>query len=257
MTKEEMLMVKAGDVLATKYGRLILVERVEVAAGSVCVYFYFDYDEEIGLQMNEWLTGFYGPKFDDDAFYRHATDEEKTFLLNKIREYGYELREEYGKLTPRMTEQEYNKRHPKAEQPSPHEGLDEAAEGYVQTLCDRADENLRIDTTLQSAFKAGAEWMAGQFEKNRLAACDAQTKEEYDRETELVDKIVIEEHRMPTFIDAINYGINWQKQQMMKEAVEGKVIAGKDGSQHIQTIVGDWKDILPENVKILILKNNE
>ena len=40
--------------------------------------------------------------------------------------------------------------------------IDEAAEDYVQTLCDRADDNLRIDTTLQSAFKAGAEWMAGQ-----------------------------------------------------------------------------------------------
>ncbi len=42
--------------------------------------------------------------------------------------------------------------------------LDEAAEGYVQTLCDRTDDNLRIDTTLQSAFKAGAKWMAKQGE---------------------------------------------------------------------------------------------
>lgn len=48
------------------------------------------------------------------------------------------------------------------QQPSFPANLDEAAEGYVQTLCDRADENLRIDTTLQSAFKAGAEWMAEQ-----------------------------------------------------------------------------------------------
>ena len=48
--------------------------------------------------------------------------------------------------------------------------LDEAAEGYVQTLCDRADDNLRIDTTLQSAFKAGAEWMARQGETKRGVA---------------------------------------------------------------------------------------
>lgn len=48
-----------------------------------------------------------------------------------------------------------------SEKPNNHlEGLDWAAENYVQTLADRADENLRIDTTLETAFKAGAEWMA-------------------------------------------------------------------------------------------------
>ncbi len=31
----------------------------------------------------------------------------------------------------------------------------EAAEKYVSTLCDRVDEGLRIDTTLESAFIAG------------------------------------------------------------------------------------------------------
>ena len=41
-------------------------------------------------------------------------------------------------------------------------GLDEAAEKYVSTLCDRVDEGLRIDTTLESAFKAGVEWHARQ-----------------------------------------------------------------------------------------------
>ena len=45
---------------------------------------------------------------------------------------------------------------------TPDEALDKAAEEYVQTLADRADENLRIDTTLQTAFKAGAKWMARQ-----------------------------------------------------------------------------------------------
>ena len=48
-------------------------------------------------------------------------------------------------------------------QPSLPSNLDEAAEEYIQTLCDRADVNLRIDTTLQSAFKAGAKWMAKQM----------------------------------------------------------------------------------------------
>jgi hypothetical protein len=41
----------------------------------------------------------------------------------------------------------------------------------------------------RDGFKAGAEWMAGQFEKNHLAACDAQTNGEHGRETELEDEI--------------------------------------------------------------------
>lgn len=43
--------------------------------------------------------------------------------------------------------------------------LDEAADKYVQALCDRADDDLRIDTTLQTAFKAGAKWMASRNHK--------------------------------------------------------------------------------------------
>lgn len=46
--------------------------------------------------------------------------------------------------------------------PSLPSNLDDAADKYVQTLCDRADDNLKIDTTLQAAFKAGAKWMARQ-----------------------------------------------------------------------------------------------
>lgn len=46
--------------------------------------------------------------------------------------------------------------------------LEEAAEKYVSTLCDRADEGLRIDTTLESAFKAGAEWQKEQMLKKAV-----------------------------------------------------------------------------------------
>ena len=78
----------------------------------------------------------------------------------------------------------------------PPSNIDEAAEEYVSTLCDRADEGLRIDTTLEFAFKAGAEW-----------------QEEQDKETIKL----AEDH-------AFLAGADWQKEQMMQEAVEGKVI---------------------------------
>ena len=45
--------------------------------------------------------------------------------------------------------------------------INDAATEYVSTLCNRADEGLRIDTTLESAFKSGADWMAEQNGKER------------------------------------------------------------------------------------------
>lgn len=94
---------------------------------------------------------------------------------------------------------------------------------------------------LEDAFIAGANWRAEQllkssplpedtvlfnkgvaegrrlerdeFEKNRLAACGDQTKEEYDRETDFALEIIKKEHRQPTFSDAINYGMRLQKEQ--------------------------------------------
>ena len=62
-----------------------------------------------------------------------------------------------------------------------------------------------------NAFKAGAKWKEEQLEKNRLAACDKQTEEEAEIEFDFVMGIVENEHRQPTFDDAIEYGIQLQK----------------------------------------------
>ena len=59
------------------------------------------------------------------------------------------------------------------------------------------------------------------------------------------------------FQQAFISGALWQKEQMLKNAIEGRVIAGKEGSQYIQTIVGDWKEMLPEKVKLIIIKDDE
>ena len=49
--------------------------------------------------------------------------------------------------------------------------VEEAAKKYVSTLCDRVDEGLKIDTTLESAFKAGSKWDREQIMKEAVE-CD-------------------------------------------------------------------------------------
>lgn len=157
MTREEMHKVKAGDLLTTKYGNIILVERVEFGENAVCVYDYFDYDKEIGMQMNEWLGGFYGPKF-DKYFYRHSTDEERRLFFTELEKYGYMMTERYGKAVPTQTPKEYHRHHCKKEP----QGLDEAAEEWVDENC--FDCDIIGEGRSRDAFKAGAEWMAEQGE---------------------------------------------------------------------------------------------
>lgn len=102
-------------------------------------------------------------------------------------------------------------------QPSLPSNLDEAALKELQVYLPQGNGPdgicYFIAPQMLAMYKAGAEGMAGQFEKNRLAACDAQTKEDYEMETAFVDKIIREQHRTPTFSDAINFGIEWQKKQ--------------------------------------------
>ena len=113
MTRQEILKVQNGDFLTTKYGSIILVHHVEEeGTKGVKVYFYFDYDpKEMGLEMNEWLSGFYGPKFDDDEFYRPSTEEEKKTITDKMRLLGYEWRADmcFGG-EPFMTREEIHRR---------------------------------------------------------------------------------------------------------------------------------------------------
>jgi len=64
-------------------------------------------------------------------------------------------------------------------------------------------------------------WQKQRFETNRLKASDEMTREEYDREVNFVNDIVYRKLRRPTFSDAIEYGIGYQKEKMKKEAVTG------------------------------------
>ena len=90
---------QSGDILCTKYNQLLMVEHVEIKDDKVNIYFYFNYDQEDGLYRNEWLTGFYGPLFEEN-FYREATKEEKDFFIELLKQHGYELQNFYNKMIP-------------------------------------------------------------------------------------------------------------------------------------------------------------
>lgn len=98
------------------------------------------------------------------------------------------------------------------------EELEEAAKRYG-TEGDEISGLSIIDEEVE-AFKAGANWQKEQFEKNRIAACDRQTEEEAEREQDFVMGIIENEHRQPTFDDAIKYGMRLQRENMMKDATD-------------------------------------
>lgn len=144
----------------------------------------------------------------------------------------------------------------------PDKSLEEAANKHIRKVVDAAGHPGWDWTTqdITDAFIAGAKWEAEQFEKNRLSACDALTKEEYDREVAFSTEIIEKEHRQPTFTDAINYGMRVQKQQMLKDAVEGRIGAvGLHNSIFIKE--PEWAERLDrlnggDKVRIVIVKED-
>lgn len=148
--------------------------------------------------------------------------------------------------------------------------LEEAAEAEADKMLEVVDPELasakylrhtkmRVrtfdGTDIEDAFKDGAEWQKEQFEKNRLAACDAQTPEEAEREMDFVEHIIKEEHRHPTYSDAIEYGMKKMKQQMMKDVIDA-VIHPYDGEIWV-----DKKDLEKydedQKVKLIIMKEEQ
>ena len=72
----------------------------------------------------------------------------------------------------------------------------------------------------EKGFRSGVEWYKEQLEKNRLAACDNQTEEEAEREQEFVSNHIEKNSCIPTFSDAIEYGMKLGKEQMIDKACE-------------------------------------
>ncbi len=86
-----------------------------------------------------------------------------------------------------------------------------------------------------------AKWQKQQFEKNRLKHCNSITNEQAELEQCFIDQHLGKYQRMPTFLDAIEYGIMLQKEQMMKDAKSG--IGNYDN--YIKFEDGTWIDLDP------------
>ena len=129
-----------------------------------------------------------------------------------------ELQEKLDNATPEQLEELWNKYNGVDEEEPVSEDLEEASEKYAYEICPSIGV---ANTETELAFKAGAKWQKEQFEKNRLAACDRQTEEEAEIERDFVMGIIEKEHRQPAFDDAIKYGMEKMKEQMMAEAIDG------------------------------------
>ena len=78
-------------------------------------------------------------------------------------------------------------------------------------------------TCYEEAFEDGAKWKAEQFEQERLKHCDELTEAQAEIESDFVTQHLKENNRTPTFIDAIEYGMQMMKEQMMKDAIDAVV----------------------------------
>lgn len=83
--------------------------------------------------------------------------------------------------------------------------LEEAARNYPSAIRVASPQ---WESELENAFKAGAKWQKEQMEKNRIAHCDNITEEQYNLETGFLDGFLDKNKRMPTFLDAIEYGMS-------------------------------------------------
>jgi hypothetical protein len=101
----------------------------------------------------------------------------------------------------------------KGEEPVSEE-LEEAVNAYIG-YAPEVDESSSTYGKRQ-AFKAGAQWQELQFEKNRLKHCDSITNEQAELEQGFIDQHLDKYQRMPTFLDAIEYGMRSQKEQLIK-----------------------------------------
>ena len=138
------------------------------------------------------------------------------------------------------------------------EDLEQASEKYACRFSDRVCWYYRV----KNDFIAGANWQKEQFEKNRLKHCNSITNEQAELEQGFIDQHIDKHQRMPTFLDAIEYGMRLQKEQMMAKSIDG-VIAfdyyGNDNKTygciaHDSFCLEDFGLKDNDNVKMIIIK---
>ena len=105
--------------------------------------------------------------------------------------------------------------------------------------------------------KFGAQWQKQKMEKNRIEHCDDITEEQYNLETGFVDEHLKKYNRIPTILDAIEYGMKLQKEQMMKDAVDAVIgSAGFLSPLYIENYDKVKHYEFGDKVKLIIIKED-
>ena len=107
------------------------------------------------------------------------------------------------------------------------EELEEASKEWLRPQLDKSyekyGENKMMELTRFDAFamleaiEFGDKWKEEQFEKNRLKHCNSISNEQAELEQKFLDEHLDKYDRMPTFLDAIEYGM-----EIGKKKYEGK-----------------------------------
>lgn len=119
-----------------------------------------------------------------------------------------------------------------------------------------ADDNWKQRAGYVKGVKSGANWQKEQFEKNRLKHCNSITNEQAELEQGFIDQHLDKYNRTPTFLDAIEYGMKLQKEQMLKGAVTAEVRNVEDfmGTTTFRCISDKYKQ--GDKVKVIIIKED-
>ncbi len=128
----------------------------------------------------------------------------------------------------------------------------------------RAEGHLKecIESITEESLAKARKQLEDQFEENRIAHCDALTEEQAQIESDFVTQHIKENNRTPTFIDAIEYGMQLMHEKIMKGGVEGtvKFVNTGDDDPFVKFICPDLdssKFRLNQRVKIIILKKEK
>lgn len=98
---------------------------------------------------------------------------------------------------------------------------EDSTDDNIEKEIERISKNQYFDfSDWKAVARHFANWQKQQMENNRITHCDTLTEEEYNLETGFVDQHIDKYNRMPTYLDAIEYGKQLQKQEFEEGHIE-------------------------------------
>ena len=141
------------------------------------------------------------------------------------------------------------------------EDLEEAAREYAGIPKDSPHDLKYCVHDKKAKYNAvlyGANWQKQQMERYRIEHCKSLTNEQAELEENFVSSHVEKNNRIPTFIDAIEYGMRLQNEQMMAKAVDVTIAIPYQNGYGGYTQLLDSKEGLPfgDKLKVLVIKED-